>query len=49
MRPLPANFIIGAVLVALVVGIAALSTLWTPHDPTTLNIRGKFGDPSAIN
>ena len=49
MRPLPANFVIGAVLVALVVGVAALSIIWTPHDPTTLNIRGKFGDPSAIN
>ncbi len=49
MRPLPANFVIGAVLVALVVGIAALSLIWTPHDPTTLNIRGKFGGPSAVN
>lgn len=49
MRPLPANFIIGAVLVALVVGVAALSLIWTPHDPTDLNIRGKFGDPSAVN
>ena len=49
MRPLPANFIIGAVLVGLVVGIAALSLIWTPHNPITLNIRGKFGDPSAIH
>ena len=49
MRPLPANFIIGAVLVALVVGVAALSLIWTPHDPTSLNIRGKFGDPSTLN
>lgn len=49
MRPLPANFMIGAVLVALVVGIAALSLVWTPHDPTVLNIRAKFGDPSSAN
>ena len=47
MRPLPANFIIGAVLVAFVIGVAALSLIWTPHDPTALNIRGKFGAPSA--
>jgi len=47
MNRLPTNLIIGAILVALVVGIAALSLVWTPHDPTTLNIRGKFADPSA--
>lgn len=46
-RRLPTNFILGAVLVALVVGTAALSVVWTPHDPTLLNIRGKFGDPSS--
>ncbi len=32
MRPLPANFVIGAVLVALVLGAAALSLVWTPHE-----------------
>tara|TARA_R110002094_G_scaffold120569_1_gene115414 strand:- start:1215 stop:2033 length:819 start_codon:yes stop_codon:yes gene_type:complete len=49
MRPLPANFIIGAALVAVVIGVAAVSLIWTPHDPADLDIRGKFGDPSAIN
>ncbi|WP_299560673.1 ABC transporter permease [uncultured Sulfitobacter sp.] len=49
MRLLPANFIIGAVLVALMVGTAALSLIWTPHDATALNIRGKFADPSAVH
>jgi len=47
MRGLPANLVIGAVLVGLVVGIAALSLVWTPHEATQMNIRGKFGDPSA--
>ena len=47
MSRLPANFVIGAVLVALVVGIAALSLIWTPHDPTLMNVRGKFAGPSA--
>lgn len=46
-RHLPTNFILGAVLVALVVGTAALSLVWTPHDPTLLNVRGKFAEPSA--
>ncbi len=49
MKSLPANFIIGAVLVALVLGAAVLSLIWTPHDPTALNIRGKFADPSATH
>lgn len=48
-RRLPANFIIGAVLVTLVVGVAALSVIWTPHDPTALNIRDKFAAPSPIH
>ncbi|MAM25383.1 MAG: peptide ABC transporter permease [Rhodobacteraceae bacterium] len=49
MRALPANFILGAVLVSIVVGIAALSLVWTPWDPTALNIRNKFADPSAAH
>ncbi len=48
-RRLPANFVIGAVLVALVVGTAALSLVWTPHDATAMNIRDKFADPSAAH
>jgi len=49
MRKLPANFVIGAVLVAIVVGIAALSLIWTPHDPTQLNIRDKFAGPTPAH
>lgn len=46
MRRLPINLIVGGGLVTLVAGAAALSLVWTPHDPTILNIRGKFADPS---
>jgi peptide/nickel transport system permease protein len=47
MRRLPANLVIGGVLVALVVGVAALSLVWTPWDHAALNIRNKFAPPSA--
>ncbi|NDW44469.1 ABC transporter permease [Ruegeria sp. PrR005] len=49
MTRLPPNLIIGAVLVALVAGTAALSLVWTPHDHTLLNIRGKFAPPSELH
>ncbi|SDE75054.1 ABC transporter permease [Ruegeria marina] len=49
MRKLPPNLLIGAVLVALVAGTAALSLVWTPHDHTLLNIRGKFAAPSELH
>lgn len=49
MRRLPANLIIGGVLVAIVVGVAALSLVWTPHPENAMNIRGKFAGPSATN
>ncbi len=47
MKRLPANFLLGAVLVSFVVGVAALSLIWTPHDPQTLSISTKFAPPSA--
>ncbi|MFN3641564.1 MAG: ABC transporter permease [Gemmobacter sp.] len=49
MRRLPVNLVIGGVLVALVVGVAALSLVWTPHDHTALNIRGKFEGPGPVH
>ena len=49
MTRLPANFLLGAVLVALMAGLALLSLVWTPHDPTALNIRDKFAPPSGVN
>ncbi len=47
MKRLPANFLLGAVLVSFVVGVAALSLIWTPHDPQTMSISTKFAPPSA--
>ena len=50
MRPHPpANLIIGAVLVALVIGVALLSTIWTPYDHAVLNISNKFQGMSAAH
>lgn len=45
-RRLPVNFRIGAALVALVVGAALLSLVWTPHPPAAMNIPGKFAPAS---
>lgn len=46
MTRLPPNLLIGAILVLLVAGTAALSLLWTPYDHTLLDIRNKFAPPS---
>jgi len=48
-RVLPANLMIGAVLVTLVLGVAVLSTIWTPYDHAVLNIRDKFQGMSAAH
>lgn len=48
-RRFPVNFILGAVLVTLVIGTAALSLVWTPHDATLLTISNKFAAPSATH
>jgi peptide/nickel transport system permease protein len=48
-RHLPANLVIGAVLVTLVIGVAVLSALWTPYDHTLLSISDKFQGPSAAH
>ena len=42
-----ANLRVGAVLVAIVVGLALLSYLWTPYSPTELDIPHKLQRPSA--
>nr|HET7857918.1 ABC transporter permease [Caldimonas sp.] len=42
-----ANLRVGAVLVAIVVGLALLSYLWTPYSPTELDIPHKLQPPSA--
>lgn len=45
MRRPAANLAIGAALVALVLGAAALSLVWTPFDHALLDIRGRFAGP----
>ncbi|MDF3381710.1 MULTISPECIES: ABC transporter permease [Sulfitobacter] len=47
MKRLPANFLLGALLVSLVVGVAALSLVWAPHDPQAMSIGTKFAPPST--
>jgi peptide/nickel transport system permease protein len=42
-----ANLRVGAVLVALVVGLALVSYVWTPHPPAELDIPHKLQPPSA--
>ena len=49
MTRLPVNIVIGGVLAMLVLGLAALSLVWTPHDFAALNIRGKLGPPDATH
>jgi peptide/nickel transport system permease protein len=44
-----ANLRVGAVLVAIVVGLALLSWVWTPHSPTELDIPHKLQPPSALH
>lgn len=49
MTRLPINLIIGAVLVALMLAMAALSLVWTPWPYADLNIPNKFAAPSAAH
>ena len=48
MRRLPVNILIGGALVAFVVGVAALSLVWTPHEFSQMNIRNKFDGPGPV-
>jgi peptide/nickel transport system permease protein len=41
------SFVAGAVLVGAVALVAALSLVWTPHDPTAIDIAQKLKPPSA--
>ncbi|MGJ8546211.1 MAG: ABC transporter permease [Sulfitobacter sp.] len=49
MRGLPMNFLLGAALVALVLGAAALSLVWTPYDPAAMTISNRFDGPSTAH
>lgn len=46
-RRWPPTLLIGASITALVLTIALLSLVWTPHDPLALNIRHKLRLPDA--
>jgi peptide/nickel transport system permease protein len=46
MRRLPPALVAGAVLVALVVLVALLSLVWTPHDPDHVVVPDRFQGPS---
>ena len=40
------SFTVGAALSGTLVGMAAVSVVWTPHDPTKIDIRNRFAAPS---
>ena len=46
MRRLPPALIAGGVLVSLVVLVALISLVWTPNDPTHVEVQDKFRGPS---
>lgn len=43
---LTAGFFVGAAVVSTVAALAILSFFWTPHDPSALNVAGRFSPPS---
>ncbi|WP_306319775.1 MULTISPECIES: ABC transporter permease [unclassified Streptomyces] len=45
--PLPGSLLVGGTVVALVVGMALLSFVWTPHDPTLVDPAVRLQQPSA--
>ena len=47
IRRLPTSLVAGAVLVGLVVLVAALSTVWTPHDPGHVVVSQRLRPPGA--
>lgn len=43
------SFVVGGVLVALLVGLALLSFVWTPHPATEIDVPNKLQPPSATH
>lgn len=43
------SFVVGGVLVALLVGLALLSFVWTPHPATEIDVPNKLKPPSATH
>lgn len=46
-RRLNASLVVGGLLVLLVVAMALVSFVWTPHDPTRVNAAVRLQDPSS--
>ncbi len=46
-RPITGSLLVGGLIVALVLGMALLSFVWTPHDPTLVNSSVRLQEPSA--
>lgn len=46
---IPANLLVGGVLVALVIGVAIISVFWTPYPYADLDIAHKFQGPSWVH
>ena len=45
-RPRNGALVVGGVIVGLVIGMALLSFVWTPHDPTLVNSQDRLARPS---
>jgi len=43
----PPSLVFGGIIVALILGTAVVSAVWTPHDPTHVEVAARFGGPSA--
>ncbi len=48
-RRLPASLLVGGTITAAVVAVAAVSLVWTPHDPTAIVIADRLAPPSATH
>ncbi len=40
------SFVVGGILSLILIGVALLSVVWTPYDPTKINVRGRLAAPS---
>jgi len=49
MRALPANALIGGVLIGTMTIVAVIAALWTPYDPLAIDLLAKLKSPSAAH
>ncbi|WP_433509612.1 ABC transporter permease [Nonomuraea sp. CA-143628] len=45
-RPITGSLLVGGLIVSVVLGMALLSFVWTPHDPTLVNAMARLRKPS---